>query len=42
MATTHDASVPAYDCPHCSGSFERDRLFGHCSDCGYVPGHGAD
>jgi len=42
MTTTRRTQLPASRCPHCSGEFTPARTVTHCTDCGYIPGQGAD
>jgi ribosomal protein L37AE/L43A len=42
MAIQQDATVETYRCPRCRGSLTWTSGSWRCSDCRYVPRHGAD
>lgn len=42
MATQQYTGVEAYRCPDCEGEIAFEHQSWQCSECGYVPRHGAD
>lgn len=42
MATTNSTTITTYQCPECPGDVSAVHGSWGCTDCGYVPPHGAD
>jgi ribosomal protein L37AE/L43A len=42
MAVHHQPSTDTYRCPNCGGTLTVVGGSWGCTDCRYVPGHGAD
>lgn len=42
MATHQQTRTESYRCPECAGALSFDEGAWGCTDCSYVPGHGAD